>query len=96
MTRADHWPAHAGKAGAWLAEGMKREVGASPQVSVTAPTVVELQVAVASQPGLRVEESLSVMLDGAAVSVREIASVVITAVSEPLPRDSVHDLVTLG
>jgi len=36
------------------------------------------------------------MLDGAAVSVREIASVVITAVSEPLPRDSVHDLVTLG
>jgi transglutaminase-like putative cysteine protease len=53
---------------------MRREVGASLQVSVTAPTVVELQVAVASQPGLRVDESLSVMLDGTAVSVREIAS----------------------
>src|SRR5690349_423510 len=52
---------------------MRREVGASLQVSVTAPTVVDLQVAIASQPGLRVKESLSVKLDGAPVSVREIA-----------------------
>lgn len=52
---------------------MKREVAASLQVSVLAPTVIELQVAVASQPGLQVSESLSVTLDGTPVSVREIA-----------------------
>jgi transglutaminase-like putative cysteine protease len=52
---------------------MKREVGASLGVTVSDPTVLEFQIAVASQPGLQVSESLSVTLDGRPVSVREIA-----------------------
>jgi transglutaminase-like putative cysteine protease len=52
---------------------MKREVGASLGLTVTDPTKVEFQIAVASLPGLQVDESLTVTLDGKPVSVREIA-----------------------
>jgi transglutaminase-like putative cysteine protease len=51
----------------------KREVGASLRLNVTQPTNVEFQVAVASLPGLQVDESLTVTLDGKPVSVQEIS-----------------------
>lgn len=51
---------------------MKREVGASLRVTVTDPTALEFQIAVASLPGLQINESLTVQLDGKPVSVREI------------------------
>jgi transglutaminase-like putative cysteine protease len=51
----------------------KREVGASLRLNVTQPTKVEFQVAVASVPGLQVDESLTVTLDGKSVSVQEIS-----------------------
>ncbi|MHA7651823.1 transglutaminase-like domain-containing protein [Mycobacterium sp. ML4] len=51
---------------------MKREVGANLQVKVNDPTTLEFQIAVASLPGLRIDESLKVQLDGEPVSVREI------------------------
>jgi transglutaminase-like putative cysteine protease len=40
---------------------------------VTDPTVVEFQIAVAALPGLQVDELLTVTLDGAPISVREIS-----------------------
>lgn len=52
---------------------VKREVGASLQLSVTDPTVLEFQIAVAELPGLRISESLEVTLDGKPVSLREIS-----------------------
>jgi transglutaminase-like putative cysteine protease len=52
---------------------MRREVGAALSVTVTDPTALEFQIAVASLPGLQINESLTVTLDGAPVSVREIA-----------------------
>ncbi|WP_205878709.1 transglutaminase-like domain-containing protein [Mycobacterium camsae] len=52
---------------------MKREVGASLRVTVTDPTTLEFQIAVASLPGLQIDESLTVNLDGKPVPVREIA-----------------------
>ncbi|WP_370653036.1 MULTISPECIES: transglutaminase-like domain-containing protein [Mycobacterium] len=51
----------------------KREVGASLQVRVTEPTTLEFQIAVAALPGLQVNESLKVTLDGTPVTVREVA-----------------------
>jgi transglutaminase-like putative cysteine protease len=51
---------------------MRREVGASLQVSVTQPTALEFQIAVASLPGLQIRESLTANLDGAPVRLREI------------------------
>jgi transglutaminase-like putative cysteine protease len=51
----------------------KREVGAGLRLNVTQPTKVEFQVAVASLPGLQVDESLTVTLDGKPVSVQEIS-----------------------
>ncbi|MDT5174019.1 MAG: hypothetical protein QOG37_1270 [Mycobacterium sp.] len=51
----------------------KREVGANLRLNVTEPTQVEFQIAVASLPGLQVDESLTVTLDGKPVSVREIS-----------------------
>jgi transglutaminase-like putative cysteine protease len=50
-----------------------REVGASLRLNVSQPTKVEFQVAVASLPGLQVDESLTVTLDGKPVSVQEIS-----------------------
>src|SRR6195952_1542657 len=50
----------------------KREVGAGLRLNVTDPTQVEFQIAVASLPGLQVDESLTVTLDDKQVSVREI------------------------
>lgn len=52
---------------------MKRQVGASLRVTVTDPTALEFQIAVAALPGLRIDESLTVNLDGKPVAVREIA-----------------------
>ncbi len=51
---------------------LKREVGASLRVTVNDPTALEFQIAVASLPGLQIDESLTVNLDGKPVSVREI------------------------
>jgi len=51
---------------------VKREVGASLRVSVTDPTSMELQIAVAALPGLQISESLTATLDGAPLSLREI------------------------
>ncbi|WP_174814917.1 transglutaminase-like domain-containing protein [Mycobacterium paragordonae] len=51
---------------------MKREVGASLRVTVNEPTNLEFQIAVASLPGLQINESLTVNLDGKPISVREI------------------------
>ncbi len=52
---------------------MKRQVGASLRVTVTDPTALEFQIAVAALPGLQIDESLTVNLDGKPVAVREIA-----------------------
>lgn len=52
---------------------MKRQVGASLRVTVTDPTALEFQIAVAALPGLQIDESLTVNLDGKPVTVREIA-----------------------
>jgi transglutaminase-like putative cysteine protease len=54
---------------------MQREVGASLRLTVTDPTMLELQIAVASLPGLHVSELLTVNLNGSPVSLREIAGV---------------------
>lgn len=51
---------------------MKREVGARLGVTVTDPTVLEFQIAVASLDGLQVSESLSATLNGTPLSLREI------------------------
>lgn len=51
---------------------MKREVGASLRVTVTEPTTLEFQIAVASLPGLQVNEALTAKLNGTALSLREI------------------------
>ncbi|QLL06843.1 transglutaminase-like domain-containing protein [Mycobacterium vicinigordonae] len=51
----------------------KREVGSSLHVSVTEPTTLEFQITVAALPGLQVNESLTVTVDGSPVTVREIA-----------------------
>jgi transglutaminase-like putative cysteine protease len=52
---------------------VKREVVASLRVGVTDPTALEFQIAVASLPGLQITESLTATLDGAPLSLREIA-----------------------
>ena len=51
---------------------MKREVGARLGVTVTDPTVLEFQIAVASLDGLQVSESLSATLNGTPLSLREM------------------------
>lgn len=52
---------------------LKREVAANLRVTVTDPTALEFQIAVAALPGLQINESLRVSLDGKPVSMREIA-----------------------
>ncbi|MGE0214149.1 transglutaminase-like domain-containing protein [Mycolicibacterium sp.] len=55
---------------------MKRDVGAELVVEITAPTTLEIQIAVAPAPGAGVSESLSFTLDGKRVpsaEIREIA-----------------------
>ena len=54
---------------------MKRIVGAQLQVSVTAPTTLEFQIAVAPHQGAEVSESLSFVLDGTPVPAMEIIGV---------------------
>ena len=54
---------------------MKRIVGAELQVSVTAPTTLEFQIAVAPHPGAQVYESLSFVLDGTPVQAMEVIGV---------------------
>ncbi|MEP9395410.1 transglutaminase family protein [Gordonia sp. VNQ95] len=49
-----------------------RDVAASMSISVTAPTELEMQIAVAHMPGLSVDESLEVTVDGAPVDVEEL------------------------
>ena len=52
---------------------MRREVGASLEVEITAPTTLEFQIAVAPHPNTEVYESLSFDLDGAGVQPMEIS-----------------------
>lgn len=54
---------------------LKRVVGAELDVEITEATTLEFQIAVARDPGLDVEESLSFMLDGEAVEPLEIIGV---------------------
>ena len=52
---------------------MKRIVGAQLDVSISAATTLEFQIAVAPHPGAEVYESLSFVLDGEPVQAREIS-----------------------
>lgn len=52
---------------------MRREVGASLRVTVEDATSLEFQIAVASLPGLQIDESLTATLDGKPLSLREIS-----------------------
>jgi hypothetical protein len=52
---------------------MKREVGAEPEVEITAPTTLEFQISVARHPSTEVSERLSFALDGNPVQPLEIA-----------------------
>jgi transglutaminase-like putative cysteine protease len=54
---------------------MKRDVGADLEVNVTAPTVLEFQIAVAPHPNAQVSESLSFVLDGKPLQPLEITGV---------------------
>lgn len=49
-----------------------REVGAQIDVEVTAATTLEFQVAVARQPGIDIQESLAITLNGKPIEAREI------------------------
>ena len=51
---------------------MVRRVTATLDVEVTAPTTLELQVAVARAPGLAIEESLACTVDGRAITPRAV------------------------
>jgi transglutaminase-like putative cysteine protease len=51
---------------------VRREVGAELDISVTAPTTLEFQIAVAPHPGAEFSESLSFVLDGTPVQAREV------------------------
>ena len=54
---------------------MKRIVGAELAVSVTAPTTLEFQIAVAPHPDAEVSESMSFVLDGTPVQAMEVIGV---------------------
>lgn len=51
---------------------LKRQVGADIELEVTSPTTLEFQIAVARQPGIDVNESLSFELNGEPIEPREI------------------------
>lgn len=55
--------------------GMKRNVAAELEVDVTAPTTLELQIAIAPHPDAEVSESLSLVCNGDAVRALEISGV---------------------
>jgi transglutaminase-like putative cysteine protease len=52
---------------------MRRHVGAALEVEITAPTMLEFQIAVAPHPGTAVSEALSFVLNGSAVQAAEIS-----------------------
>jgi transglutaminase-like putative cysteine protease len=52
---------------------MRREVAASLEVEITAPTTLEFQIAVAPHPNAEVSETMSFVLDGASVHPLEIS-----------------------
>ena len=54
---------------------MKREVGAQLDVDITAPTTLEVQIAVAPHPNTQVSESLSFVMNGRTVVPLEISGV---------------------
>lgn len=49
-----------------------RDVAAQLGLTVSAPTEIEMQIAVAPMPGMEFEESLSVTIDGAAIEPEEL------------------------
>lgn len=53
-------------------QDLKRHVGADIELEVTAPTTLEFQIAVARQPGIEVNEELSIELNGKRIEPREI------------------------
>ena len=54
---------------------MKREVGAALDVDITAPTTLEVQIAIAPHPNTQVSESLSFVMNGRTVVPLEISGV---------------------
>ncbi|ORB51776.1 transglutaminase [Mycolicibacterium rhodesiae] len=56
----------------WCAEVLKRDVGAELDVTVTAPTTLEFQIAVVPLPGIQLTETLEYRLNGKLVSPDEI------------------------
>jgi transglutaminase-like putative cysteine protease len=54
---------------------MRRVVGAELDIDITAPSTLEFQIAVAPHPGTEVTESLSFLLDGKPLQVKEISGV---------------------
>ncbi len=49
-----------------------RSVGAEIEVEVTEPTTLDFQIAVSRQPGIKVDESLVIKLNGKALEPREL------------------------
>jgi transglutaminase-like putative cysteine protease len=58
-----------------MIDGMKREVGTRLDVDITAPTTLEVQIAVAPHPNTEVSESLSFVLNGRTIMPLEISGV---------------------
>ena len=52
---------------------LRRNVGAELDVDITAPTTLVFQIAVSPHPGADVDESLSFVLDGTAITASEIS-----------------------
>lgn len=52
---------------------MRRNVSAELDIDITAPTTLVFQIAVAPHPGAEVDESLSFVLDGTAITASEIS-----------------------
>ncbi|WP_167109367.1 transglutaminase family protein [Mycobacterium sp. DL592] len=52
---------------------MRRHVSAELDIDITAPTTLVFQIAVAPHPGAEVDESLSFVLDGTAITASEIS-----------------------
>jgi len=76
---ADHAPGtathSAGMIGAAMMGDMRRVVGAQLDVDISAPTTLELQIAVAPHPNTQVFESLSFVLNGKPITPMEISGV---------------------
>jgi transglutaminase-like putative cysteine protease len=66
------WKRRAAENGTTTTTEAARRVGAEIEVEVTAPTTLDFQIAVSRQPGLNIDESLSIKLNGKTLEPREI------------------------